>query len=189
MAKSSIVTVSESVSNEKESTIDEININNSDNTPLLEDDEQFANSIDDEQVANSIDDEKDESLLEEGSNVSKSSVNSKRKLSFILTVIPGRRESATLQYVKIPRSLRATTSGRVVPLVNSADDNEQVEETGNDPDDLLPTEKDTALCSGNWWKEKLKNFKASTIKSLKDLKSFLRYYHSYALAAGICMEY
>ena len=177
LAKSSVIPVVSSNSSlaqsaiideqDNESTTNDSITNNSngDLSPLLEDEHDSTSN-------NSNEEQKPD--YEESNR--RSSVNLKRKLSFILTLIPGRRESVTLQYAKIPRSLTRKKDGSV-PL-NNNDQEEETLETDNDTEELLSTEKQS-LCSRAWWRKRLKSIKASIVKSLRNLKLFFWYDNSY----------
>ena len=175
LAKSSVIPVVSSTNSlastneqDNESTTNDSITNNSngDLSPLLEDEhDSTSNNSNEEQKP-----DYDESNR-------RSSVNSKRKLSFILTLIPGRRESVTLQYAKIPRSLTRKKDGSV-PLNNNDQEEETLETADNDTEELLSTEKQS-LCSRAWWRKRLKSIKASIVKSLRNLKLFFWYDNSY----------
>ncbi len=91
--------------------------------------------------------------------------HSRRKSSFVLSVIEGRRSSATLQYVK----LRRWSSNRF-----GGNDNTLVEHDEDDTEQL-PFDRTSSMCSRAWWMNKMKNAKMSSLKSFKTLKLLFRW--------------
>lgn len=133
-------------------------------------------------ILNDIIEERDDIIIEEGQddlhiplvtrtntspqhNGEKKSDNkpTKRKSSYVLSIIPGRRTSASLQYIKIPRSLR--------PYIHHSSDStlrEEEEREGEEGEGIEVIERHS------WIKEKLIGFKKGIIKGFKDLKMFAK---------------
>ena len=105
-----------------------------------------------------------DSTLENG-NVP-NNTQSRRKSSFVLSVIEGRRTSATLQYVK----LRRWSSNRF-----GGNDSTTLVEDNEEDIEQLPSNRTSSRCSRAWWMNKMKNAKMSTLKSLKTLKILFRW--------------
>ena len=107
-------------------------------------------------------DDDDSSVLDEGPYVRTKS--SKRKESFVLSIIPGRRDSVSLQFVKLPRfvlSRRQHQSNRQLEEreIDSSDEVELFEEDGKREE-----RRDRKPC--------IVQLKQSVIKSLKTLKEY-----------------
>lgn len=108
----------------------------------------------------------------------------RRKSSYVLSIVPGRRHSATLQYVKVHRSLlnminkknNSNFSGKKIELdtVRSRDDEDEVT-NGEDTSQLLMADTShVRICSKAWWAKRVRNTKTSFIKSMKNLKLLIR---------------
>ena len=102
-----------------------------------------------------------------------------RKTSFVLSLIQGRRNTATLQYVKLPRYMlsKRKNNRRKWKQEPSSNELEEQEETSSNQDLILSDEDDDVKIksfSKSWFYMKKRNFKNSVFKSLKNLKMFLK---------------
>ena len=104
-----------------------------------------------------------------------------RKTSFVLSLIQGRRNTATLQYVKLPRRRymlsERKNNRRKWKQERSSNELEEQEETSSNQDLILSDEDDDVKIksfSKSWFYRKKRNFKSSVLKSLKNLKMLLK---------------
>ena len=101
-----------------------------------------------------------------------------RKPSFVLSVIQGRRNTATLQYVKLPRSvLLGKRKRRERMEAQIEEEEEECEgERGGDKEQLLSEDHKTKarICSKTWWSRKGRTVKASALLSLRNIKFFFK---------------
>ena len=159
-------------------------------------DDQQPNSTTEEDVN---DEEEQESISEEGTSNGGPILNnsdhqlslngddtdvkpsSRRKSSFVLSIIQGRRDTATLQFVKAHRSFlkkwQRTSKNDTVTEVEEGDE-ETSSHTEEDTEQLLlatesSSHRETRVCSKTWWIRKFRNTKVSIRKSLKNLKFFI----------------
>lgn len=96
----------------------------------------------------------------------------RRKSSYVLSIVPGRKHSASLQYAKVHRSVLNRMRNGQTELDTVRDDEEGEEDTSQ----LLPEEGGgghVRPCTKEWWKKQVKNTKKSLIKSIKNVKLFV----------------
>ena len=97
----------------------------------------------------------------------------KRKASYILSIIPGRRNSASLQFVKLPVTRQSLTNDDVI---NEDQEEIEMEELGGDghSKDNLITKERSVLSRKEKAKSKMKSFRKGVTTALKDLKMFMK---------------
>lgn len=121
------------------------------------------NNVDDVSMeTETLNNEEDEENLIE-------SANKRRKSSYVLTVIPGRRSSATVQFVKVPRKREE----------RKLSEEEEEEEDNNDiinDETVIISDNEIVQSKGkaNWIKRKLASLKKGILIALKNIKCFAK---------------
>ena len=164
-------------------------------TVSIKDDSNGSNVADNEDVNSLIPTATDHSPTNNADKIeqqtsekaAKDSKQSRRKSSFVLNLIEGRRDSVTLQYAKLPRSLVKWRKREELKSITESDMREEEEGEENEEDKVMMEDESSGdtdrlllsrrnrCCSKAWWLKKLRNVKLSVWKSLKNMKFFFKY--------------
>ena len=97
----------------------------------------------------------------------------KRKVSYVLSIIPGRRNSASLQFVKLPVARHSLTNNEAI----SEEDQEEIEMEGTREghiEDSLIVKERSPLSRKEKARNRMMSFKNGLTIALKDLKMFMK---------------